>query len=195
MARQSGLSLGEAQLMSLLVYAGAAQFVAIGLWSPPLSVANIVLTSSIVNLRYVLMGAALQPWLSRISRLRAYGSLFFMSDESWALTMQASASGKADGAFLLGSSLGQFTSWGTATFLGYALGSVVSNPSKWGLDFVATIIFASLLVAMWKGKGDLIPWLSTALVAVVCSWWLPGKWYVLIGGLTGSLIGALRSEQ
>lgn len=194
-ARQTGLTLAEASLMSLIVYAGASQFVALSLWGSSGSASTIILTSSIINIRYLLMGAALRPWLSKTPRLKAYTSLFFMSDESWALTLQAFASGKDDSAFLLGSSLGQFVSWGAATFAGHSLGSLIKNPAKLGLDFLATIIFGVLLVRMWKGKDNLVPWVSAAVVALVCSKWLPGKWYVLTGGLAGALLGAVRNDK
>jgi 4-azaleucine resistance transporter AzlC len=195
MARQAGLTFGEATLMTLIVYAGASQFIALGLWVPPLSIANIILTSSIVNLRYLLMGAALRPWFSKLSPLKAYGSIFFISDGSWAMAMREFASGKRDGAYLLGSSLAQFVALGSATVVGYVLGAAIKDPARWGLDFVATAVFAALLVDMWKGKSDLLPWLSSATVAVVCAQWLPGKWYVLAGGLVGSLIGAFGDEN
>ena len=66
LARQAGLGLPEALLMSALVFAGSAQFVALGLWATPLPVLAIVLTTLVVNLRHVLMGAALRSWLARL---------------------------------------------------------------------------------------------------------------------------------
>ena len=44
---------------------------------------------------------------------------------------------------------------------------------------------------MWKGKGDLIPWLVAALAAIVSAKLIPGNWYIIIGGLLGSLAGAI----
>src|SRR5579885_91065 len=102
LARQAGLSILEALLMSSLVFAGASQFVALGLWTLPLPVAAIILTTLIVNLRHMLMGAALRPWFGRLSALRAYGSMFLMTDENWAMTMRQFAVGYHDAAFLLG---------------------------------------------------------------------------------------------
>src|SRR5215470_13566054 len=62
LARQAGLSVLEALLMSGLVFAGASQFVALGLWTAPLPIVALISTTLIVNLRHVLMGAALRPW-------------------------------------------------------------------------------------------------------------------------------------
>ena len=64
--------------MSALVFSGAAQFVVLGLWAVPLPVATIVLATLVVGLRHVLMGAVLAPVFSKLPRLKAYGSVFFM---------------------------------------------------------------------------------------------------------------------
>src|SRR5712691_7227893 len=56
LAREAGLSVLESLLMSGLVFAGAAQFVVLGLWATPLPIGPIVLTTLIVNLRHLLMG-------------------------------------------------------------------------------------------------------------------------------------------
>jgi hypothetical protein len=87
LAGQAGLGAGEAVLMSALVFSGAAQFVVLGLWVAPLPVATIVFATLVVGLRHVLMGVALAPVFSKLPRLKAYGSAFFMADENWALTL------------------------------------------------------------------------------------------------------------
>jgi 4-azaleucine resistance transporter AzlC len=192
LARQAGLSPAESVLMSALVFAGAAQFVALGLWAAPLPVAAIVLTALVVNLRHLLMGAALAPLLLRVRRSAAYTSVFFMADESWALTVGEQAKGTRNGAFLLGSGLAVFVAWVGATFLGRTVGNVVGDPARWGLDFAFTAVFTALLVGLWGGRSDLLPWVAAAVVATAASTLLPGNWYILLGGLAGSLVGAAR---
>ena len=194
-ARQTGLSLTEATLMSAVVRAGAAQLVVLGLWSTSLPVVAIVLTTLLVNLRFLLMGAALRPWFARLSSLKAYGSLCFLGDESWALTMHELTEGKQDAAFLAGSGLMLNIAWIVATVAGYLLGAIIGNPEQWGLDFAFTATFLALLVGMWKGKATLAPWIVAAAVAIVSAHWLPGKWYILLGGLAGSVMGALLDAK
>lgn len=191
---QAGLSTAEALLMSGLVYAGASQFVALGLWAQPLPVLAIVITTLIVNLRHVLMGAALGPWFLKLPPLKAYGTLFFMSDESWALTMAEFAKGSRDAGFLLGSGFVAFIAWLSATLVGRTLGSALGDPARWGLDFAFTAVFIALLAGLWRGKHDLLPWIVAGAVAVAASIWLPGKWYIILGGLAGSIAGALRRD-
>src|ERR687897_902289 len=154
LAGQGGLGAAEAALMSALVFSGAAQFVVLGLWASPLPLATIVLTTLVVGLRHVLMGAALGPVFSKLPPLKAYGSVFFMADENWALTMGEFAKGRRDAAFLLGGGLLMFCAWTGSTFVGSAFGGAVEAPARWGLDFAFTAIFLALTASMWHGKSN-----------------------------------------
>ncbi len=193
LAQQVGLSLVEALLMSGLVFAGSSQFAVMGLWTYPLPILTIVLTTLVVNLRHLLMGAAIGPFMRPLKIWQRYLSLFFLNDESWALTMSQFAKGKKNGAFLLGSGLTLFVAWTGSTAAGRWLGTVIKDPSSWGLDFAFPAVFIALLVGLWKGKADGLPWVVAGIVAMAASWWLPGKWYILLGGLVGSFVGAWRS--
>jgi len=100
--------------------------------------------------------------------------------------------GKRNAAFLLGSGLVLFVVWVSSTVIGRVLGSAIHDPAQWGLDFVFTAVFLALLVGFWKGKAEILPWIVAAFVAVATAHWLPGKWYILLGALAGSLVGAIR---
>ena len=196
LAVRAGLPPWQAGLMSLTVFAGASQLMALDLWGPSLPAAGIILTTFVVNLRHVLMGAAMGDWLTRLPPGRAYGSLFFLTDESWALSMRELGAGGRDAGYLLGSGLCIYAFWFAATLAGAAAsalaGAALADPARLGLDFAFTAVFIALLRAMWRGRGDLLPWLAAGAVAWGASLVLPGKWYVLCGGLAGGLAGAWR---
>ena len=192
LARQAGLSVWEATLMSAVVLAGASQLIAVELWDAPLPVLAIVVTTLVVNLRYVLMGASLRPWFEKLSPARAYGSLFFVTDESWALAIADFREGAGRGAFLLGAGLSIWVLWVATTAVGAAVGGAIGNPDQYGLDFVLTAIFVAIAVGLWRGREDLLPWAVAAGVAVLGAEALPGRWYILLGGVTGSLVAVVR---
>ena len=194
LARQAGLSVAEATLMSATVLAGAAQLVAVELWRWPVPAATLLVTTTVVNLRYLLMGASLRPWFRHLSPARAYGSVFFTADENWALTMRELEAGSRQGAFLLGSGVAIWTFWVAATVVGATAGGVVGDPARYGLDFVLAAIFLTLAVDLWDGRSDLLPWAAAGGVAVLAAGALPGKWYILLGGLAGSLVEVARSD-
>jgi predicted branched-subunit amino acid permease len=105
------------------------------------------------------------------------------------------AQGRTDAAFLLGSGLLLYVAWLSSTLLGRALGSIVQDPARFGLDFAFTAVFLSLLVGLWKSKADLLPWIVAAIVAVITARLLPDKWYILCGALAGSLVGVVRDAR
>jgi len=196
LSRQARLSVIDALLMSGLVYAGASQFVALSLWTAiPFPVIAIILTTFIVNMRHMLMGASLRPWYAKLSPWKVYTTVFFMVDESWALTMSDFAKGGRDAGFLLGSGFTLYLAWVSSTLIGRTAGAWIQNPAQWGLDFAFTAVFAALLVGMWKGKSNLLPWVVAAVVAVAAAHWLPGKWYILLGGIAGSAVGAFTDAK
>lgn len=195
LSRQTGLNPGQALMMSGLVFAGSSQLIALDMWRIPLPVLPIIFTTLVVNLRYILMGAALFRWFSRLSKPKAYLSLFFMTDENWALTMAEYSTGKKSGGFLLGSGFTIFIAWMASTALGQIAGGVFDQPERWGLDFAFTAVFLSLVIGMYRGKRDWLPWLVAAGTAVLFSRVLPGKWYILLGALAGSLVGVGLGDE
>lgn len=195
LARQTGLSLLEAVLMSALVNAGSSQFVALDMWHGSLSVLAITFTTLVVNLRHLLMGAAFAPWLRDLPQRLLYPTLFFMGDENWALTVREREQGGRDGGFLLGSGLAFYVAWTSSAAVGYLAAATIPDPASWGLDFAFTATFITLVVGLWKGRSTLLPWLAAAIVALIAERMFGGKWYILLGGLAGSLIGALRDDN
>jgi len=77
LSADKGLSPLETMLMSGLVFAGSAQFVAAGLWHHPLPVLAIVASTALINSRHLLMGAALESHMRQFGRARGYAALFF----------------------------------------------------------------------------------------------------------------------
>lgn len=192
LARQAGLSVGEVALMSALVFAGASQFVALDLWTPgSLPVGAIVVATAIINLRLVLMTATLRPLVAHLPPWRAALSMGLVADENWAMTMAEMARGRGTYAYLMGSGVMCYTAWLVATLCGRLLGSAIDDPSRYGLDFAFTATFLALLLGMWKGKTDLVPWIVAALAAIATARLIPGNWHIIVGGLAGSLSGAL----
>ncbi|SEH12766.1 4-azaleucine resistance probable transporter AzlC [Natronorubrum sediminis] len=195
LANQAGLSVAEAALMSATVLAGASQIIAVELWADPIPIAAIVATTFAVNLRYSLMGAALQPWFRHLSPTQIYGSLLVMADENWALTMRELKSGGGRGAFLLGSGIVLWLFWVGSTVLGVFAGESVGEPERYGFDFILAAVFVALAAELWEGKSSLVPWLVALATSIVAANVLPGRWYILIGGLAAAALEVVRHDR
>lgn len=194
LARQAGLSILEVVLMSGLVFAGSAQFVALELWTAApatLPIGPIILATLIVNLRYLLLTATLRPLVRPGTEKRSALAMWLVSDENWAMTVGEMAKGRGSIAYLVGGGTTVWCFWMVATVVGRLLGSAIDDPTRFGLDFAFTATFLALLLGMWKGKADLIPWLAAAAIAIISARLIPGSWYILFGGIGGSLVGAL----
>ena len=77
----------------------------------------------------------------------------------------------------------------------HVVGTDQNNVQGERLDFAFIAVFLALLVSLWRGIGDLLPWLVAGGVAVAASLLVPGKWYIILGGLAGSLAGAWQSTH
>lgn len=194
LARQAGLSPAEATIMSALVCAGTAQFLAIGLWVFPLPIATILMTTVGVNLRHLLMGATMQSTFGTVSWRRLYPSLHFLSDESWAVATREKTSRRIQETFLVGSGVVLSGGWIGATLVGATVGQAIDDPARWGLDFAFVAIFTCLLVSLWPGRKQAAPWVVAGMTAIVAREVLPTGWHVLAGGLVGTVVGVIRRD-
>lgn len=195
LARQVDMSMLEAMLMNLIVFAGAAQMAAMDFWVYPLPVVTLVATVFLVNSRLLMLGAAMRPWLQHVPNRIVYPMLHFLSDESWAVAMSRYRAGERDAGVALGCNLAIVLSWIPAVAVGHTLGSQIGDPAALGLDFAFTAVFAAMLFGGYRSRYDLAPWGASGLVAWLVWWLVPGTWYVIAGGLAGFAVAYVRSER
>lgn len=196
LAAGKGLSLTETGLMSGLVFAGASQILALDLWTHPAPVLAASFAAFAVNLRMALMGPALAPWLERLSGWRLWGNLFLLVDQGFALAIAEGRKGERDGGFLFGVGAALWLSWIACSLAGHLLGATFHPPRGHPLFFAALAAFVSLLVPLWRGRKEALPWLIAAAVALPVARLAPrGAWHVLVAALVGSLIGALLETR
>lgn len=192
LARQTGLGLAEAALMSLIVCAGTAQFAALQVWSDPAPVLAAGLASLTLNSRYVLLSAATRPWLAGLPAWKAYGVLVFLYDNNFALAAREQAAGRRDVGYLFGAGLTSAAIWTLSTMAGIVVGDRVGQAERLAIDFVLVAFFAGMFVSLWRGVGDVMPVIVAVVVAVIVERLAPGPWYMIAGAVAGSAVAALR---
>jgi predicted branched-subunit amino acid permease len=185
-------------LMNALVYAGMSQMVALEVWPQqmtPGALAGLALIAATVNARLLLLSAGLRPWLGPLPAWQTYPLLHLLTDPGWIVAMRYRSEGGADASIILGGALLILVLWLAATSAGYVLGALVPNPQAIALDLVMPVFFAAMLVPLWRGTRRAIPWIVAGGVALVAYALIGGWWYVVAGGLAGSIAGGFVNDR
>lgn len=198
-AAQKGLSAFETALTSALVFAGTSQMVALDLWAQPIPLFAVVVAVFVANLRYFVMGAALQPHLRGVGPVPTALAWYSTVDQNWALNIVEFRAGTGDLGRYVGGGLFLGATWTLWSWLGHAAaGGVLADPAaarRLGLDFVAVTVFVAMASLLFRGRRDVAPWLVAVAAAFAAKWLLPGAWYIVVGGVLGGLYGAWRDVR
>lgn len=195
MGLTAGLTPVETVLMSMLVFAGAAQFICITMLGAGLSGWGIIVfTTLLINLRHLLMGASLAPYLLKLSLARQLLLTFALTDESYAVTMNRTATAGYNANYQMGSSWGFYFVWLASTLIGVLAGSYIPDPLAWGLDFAMPATFLAMLMPRLTNPVSMAVCLVAAATAVVGAAYLPGKWYIIAACVTASITGGLLEK-
>ena len=143
LARDAGMPLLAVIVMSVIVFAGSAQFAAISIIAAGGGVGAAVAASAMMNSRFLAMGIALGPSLPGGPWRRAAQGQAVV-DSSWA--MAAQGDGTFDRSFLFGSTAVQYVTWQAGTIFGALAGNVLGDTHKLGLDAVYPAFFLALLI-------------------------------------------------
>ena len=155
-------------LMSIFMYAGAGQYVAVGLFAAGTPLSMILVTEALVNVRHMIYG------LSLISRLKGTGAwkpyiIFALTDETYSILTTANLPDGADKASFYGTiALLDHLYWISGTVIGTLVGNILeskTNISLSGVDFALTALFAVLLIDQIKKSKDFVP----PLIGVICT--------------------------
>ncbi|MCG8400818.1 MAG: AzlC family ABC transporter permease [Firmicutes bacterium] len=187
-----GMTPLETILMSVLVFAGASQLVAITmLGAGTAGWGMVVLTTLLINLRHLLMGASLAPYMTRVPLPLQAVLAFGIVDESYALTMDRIRQKYYHPGYQFGCNLAFYIAWVTSTVAGAYLGKYIADPLTWGLDFAMPAMFLALLMPRLVDRTSATVCALAAAVAVTAALYLPGKWHIIIACLAASIAGGL----
>ena len=195
LAQNAGLSLFNGVLMSIIVYAGSAQLIGAGMFGLGAHPLSIIATTFIVNLRHLLMSAAIAPKLKQTSKpwSKTDVTLFGLelTDETFALHTSTFAKETPSKASLFVSNIASQISWVIGSALGMLAGSLIGDIRPYGLDFVLSAMFIALIFMQLNHKRELM----VAVVAGVLSiaFLLVGisQWNVILATLAAATLGVV----
>jgi 4-azaleucine resistance transporter AzlC len=198
-AQDAGLSKLETIVMSVLVYAGSAQFSAVAILAQGGGAGAAIAAAALMNSRFLPMGVALAPSMHGGPLKRALQGQALV-DASWALA--ARPDGSFDRGLLFGSSAAQYAGWVTGTAIGALWGSGLGDPHDIGLDAVFPAFFVVLLLnearsGRARGVAALGALVALALVSVAPAGVpvLVASFAALIGLTRGAREAVLQSQE
>ncbi len=180
-----GLSVAETGLMSLLVFAGGAQFAAVELWTWPVPVVTLAFSALLINARHVLMGASLAPKLGAFSLGERLLGLHLLTDETWALAERRAMENRLTPAYWFALAGILPAAWVGSSLLGAWLGSFLGDPRWLGADFAFTALFIGLIAGFWNGRVTGVAIAASGIVAALTYLAAGPPWHVAAGAFAG----------
>jgi len=189
-AREAGLSVVEAQAMSVFAFAGAAQFAAVGYISAGVPWAAIAVLTFFLNARHLLYSAALAPAMRQRSLAERAVAAHLLTDEAFALAvLHFRRVGTTDmWGYWLGAIGATLIPWNIATFVGATIGGNIPDPTALGLDIVFPAAMLGLSVGLITGRRELVAAGTGGALGLVLSLLVGPQVGIIGGGLGGPLV-------
>ncbi|MDP2263139.1 MAG: AzlC family ABC transporter permease [Hydrogenophaga sp.] len=181
---KSGLSVTEALLMTLIVYAGSAQLAAIPMIAAGAPLWVILAAALCVNLRFVVFSAHLRPYLMHLPRWQRLISGYVTADLSYVFfSRRFSQPGRTPAqlaeqqAYLMGNCGVNYVAWMVASVVGIVLANTI--PTEWGLGFAGILALLGVLSSLASSPLRMVS-AGVAGAAAVVAWALPLKLNILV---------------
>ena len=192
----SGLPVWLTLGLSLLVFAGSSQFVAVSLIGSGTALPVIWLTTFVVNLRHALYSATLLPYARELPARWRWALAFWLTDETFAVVenqLRHHASLKDGSRYWLGSSLAMYFNWQLWTIVGVLLGQSVPLLATLGLDFAMVATFAAIVALQLRERPVLFAAVVAGAVALLARG-LPYKLGLMLAAVAGVATGVLVEQ-
>lgn len=197
LALNSGLSAAGTLAMSALVFAGAAQFIVVGMIATKTGWLLIVLTAFLVNLRHLLYAVSLVPYIKPLSQCWKISLAFLLTDEAFAVAIrryEAKTLSPFKHWYHLGAALFLYLNWQTCTLLGITVGRLIPNAAAWGLDFAMSVTFIGMTIPYLKTRPMGFAVAVSGVVSIIAAP-LPHKLGLMVAAITGITAGVLSDHR
>ncbi|GGI66748.1 AzlC family ABC transporter permease [Enterococcus alcedinis] len=197
-----GLSVFQIFLMSLIVYAGSAQFIICGMLAIQAPISSIIVTVFFINLRHFLMSLSVAPYFQKETLLENIGIGSLLTDESYGvLTTYTRQNRPISVPWMNGLNLLAYAVWVVSTVLGGIFGRFISSPESLGLDFALVAMFLGLFLFQMEAelkrgvKKTITVLVSVCFSLYVLMIWTTPEFAVIGATLIGATIGVLMNDE
>ncbi len=187
LARKAGLTPLEIGLMSLFVFAGSSQFIAVSMLSAGAAAASIILTTFIVNIRHLLMSSSLAVFLGNSDRKKLSLFAYGVTDESFAINLARFREGGWDlNRSLVVNHIANMA-WVASTVIGGYGGQFIPERA-FGIGYALVAMFICLLIFQIRGRKHLITAILAGVLSVIFSLIIPGNIYVVLASVLAATL-------
>lgn len=197
LAQSSGLSFAGAIAMSALVFAGSAQFIALGLLATGTALPIIILTTLVVNLRHLLYSLSLVTHVKDLSPVWKVIIGFWLTDEVFAIAIDRYRKGnrfKYRHWYYLGAAIFMYTNWQICTLIGLSLGHLIPDAAGWGLDFAMSVTFIGMVIPYLKNRSMFIAVIVSGVMALLTHN-LPHQSGLIVAAMAGIMAGIVTKNS
>lgn len=196
LAKNTGLSFRDTGLFSIVVYAGAAQFMALDLILAGVSTSGIILATFLLNLRHLMMTASLSIRLKDIDRRFLPFVAYGITDETFSVL--SFSKDKLDLPYVLTVNILSNASWVVGSIIGFLVGEILPQTLQSSLGIGLYAMFVALLFPNFKnGKSIIVLSILTAIIyTIIYSTKLfTGGWDIIIGIILSSALGVFFIKE
>jgi 4-azaleucine resistance transporter AzlC len=193
LATGAGLSAWQTMAMSLFVFSGSAQFIAILLLGTGSGLWVVWFATFVLNLRHLLYAATLVDHVRHLSQAWRLPLAAFLTDETFAVMerrYRIQGGGPNVHWYYLGSCFGMYVNWQCWTLVGVTVGREFPDINNWGLSFAMVVTFIGIVVPLLASMPYWAAAATAGLVAVLANP-LPYKLGLMLGALAGIAVGVL----
>jgi 4-azaleucine resistance transporter AzlC len=166
MYAEKGYSFLWAILMSILVYAGSGQYLAVNFFVPGFSFLQVIFLTFMVNVRHIFYGISLLGKFNKIGMKRWY-MIFGLTDETYSLLCTTNVPEDVEeDKFLFAITIMNHSYWVLGSAIGAIAGTVLPINSE-GIDFAMTALFVVIFIEQWMDRKNRIPEMIGVAVAIV----------------------------
>ena len=194
LARAAGLSTLETGAMSLMVFAGASQFIAVGMLSTGIATLPIILTTLAVNSRHLLMSSAIAPFFKGLSLKKVVVLSAQLTDESFAVAMADTSKISGRPNYQIALQVTAWLAWFSGSLIGALFGSLIDSAS-FGIPFAMTALFICLLMIQIKSRAHLAVAVGSGLLALSLKGILPNNLFIVAAAIIAPIIGLLLTQK
>tara|TARA_R110000751_G_scaffold249930_1_gene349552 strand:+ start:12736 stop:13470 length:735 start_codon:yes stop_codon:yes gene_type:complete len=192
LAVDNGMSVSEAVLMSVTIYAGASQMVGLDLFGTHTAPWLIVLSIFAVNFRHILYSATIGPKIAGFTFVQKTLAFFFLVDPQFAEAERRSEQGKTISfAWYMGMALPFYFSWICETAIGALFGNLIEDPHALGMDFLLPIYFLALVMGFRRRRNWFPVVIASGVASITAYYTIGSPWHVSVGALFGIAVATI----